>query len=78
MAARENTRNGIITALMRNSKAPARVQHHEGDEQNEGEADTVLPHRKHRHIGGVAGLELACLAIEHADPFASAPSDALG
>ena len=37
----------------------------EGDEQNDRYADPVLQDREHRHVGGVVGLVLADLAIEH-------------
>ena len=38
---------------------------HERDEQDQRDADAVLQDREHRHVGGVARLELAGLAIEH-------------
>ena len=36
-----------------------------GGEDDDGEPDPVLAQREHRHVGGVAGLELAGLAVEH-------------
>ena len=36
----------------------------EGDGEDDAEADAVLPDREDRHVGGVARLELAGLAIE--------------
>ncbi len=38
---------------------------HRGDEQDDGDADPILQDREHRHVGGVVGLELSGLAIEH-------------
>ena len=35
------------------------------DEQDDADADAVLQHRKHRHVGGVVRLELAGLAVKH-------------
>ena len=43
---------------------------HEGDQQNDDEPDAILQDREYRLIRGVAGLELADLAIQHfSDPL---------
>ncbi len=64
IAASENTRIGIITADKVKLDMVSGITD-EGDQQNERDADPVLPDREQRHVGGVVGLVLAGLAVEH-------------
>ncbi len=72
IAASERTRNGIIIVFEQELVAGG-GNDHEGDRENQRDADPVLADREDRHVGGVGRLELAGLAVEHLTAPSASP-----
>ncbi len=61
----EDSANKIFTAERPDLEGVEHRDADKGKQQQSGERDTILADRKDRHVGCVARLELAGLAIEH-------------
>jgi hypothetical protein len=75
-AASARIRNGMKMARIRYSPFQRPdligVEHRnadEGEREQNPQRDAILADRKDRHVGGVAGLELAGLSIKHVSPL---------